>query len=194
MDCNLPGSSVHGDSPGVNTGVGCHSLLQGIYPTQGSNPGLPHCRQILYHLSHRRSPNIPFIWAFIYIKFFWEFLVVQWLRFHVFNPRGEGSVPDQGTKIPHAEQCSQKKKSYETDKLISCCSHKIVGYKIWGNDLLTYISENSGKKRRKWDNDFFFLKETKQWKTLYFLPKDKTHWLRKCFSGWDTFVPQFLHL
>ena len=35
----LPGSSVHGDSPGKNTGVGCHSLLQEIFPTQGSNPG-----------------------------------------------------------------------------------------------------------------------------------------------------------
>jgi len=43
--------SVHGDSPGKNTGVGCHALFQGIFPTQGSNPGLPHCRQILYHLS-----------------------------------------------------------------------------------------------------------------------------------------------
>ena len=53
MDCSLPGSSVYGDSPGKNTGVGCHVLLQGIFPTQGSNPGLPHCRQILYHLSHQ---------------------------------------------------------------------------------------------------------------------------------------------
>ena len=41
MDCSLPGSSVHGDSPGKNTRVGCHALLQGIFPTQGSNPGLP---------------------------------------------------------------------------------------------------------------------------------------------------------
>ena len=49
-DCSPPGSSVHGDSPGKNTGVGCHALLLGIFPTQGSNPGLPHCRQILYHL------------------------------------------------------------------------------------------------------------------------------------------------
>ena len=39
--------------PGQNTGVGCHALLQGIFPTQGLNPGLPHCRQILYHLSHQ---------------------------------------------------------------------------------------------------------------------------------------------
>ena len=38
---------VHSDSPGKNTGVGCHALLQGIFPTQGSNPGLPHSRQIL---------------------------------------------------------------------------------------------------------------------------------------------------
>ena len=47
MDCSPPGSCVHGDAPGKNTGVGCHALLQGIFPTQGSNPGLPHCRQIL---------------------------------------------------------------------------------------------------------------------------------------------------
>ena len=40
------GSSIHEDFPGQNTGVGCHALLQGIFPTQGSNPGLPHCRWI----------------------------------------------------------------------------------------------------------------------------------------------------
>ena len=44
---------------------------------------------------------------------------------------------------------AKKKKSHETDKLISCCSHKIGRYKIWGNDLLTYILDNSGKKRKK---------------------------------------------
>ena len=52
MDCSLPGSSAHGHSPGKNTEVNCHALLQGIFPTQGSNPGLPHCRWILYCLSH----------------------------------------------------------------------------------------------------------------------------------------------
>ena len=40
MDCSLPGSSVHVDSPGKNTGVSCHFLLQGIFPTKGSNPHL----------------------------------------------------------------------------------------------------------------------------------------------------------
>ena len=61
MDCSLPGSSVHGDFPGKNTGMGCHALLQGISPTQGSNPGLLQCKWILYHLSHHESP-------FLYIK------------------------------------------------------------------------------------------------------------------------------
>ena len=45
------------NSPGQDTGVGSHSLLQGIFPTQGSNPGLPHCRLILYQLSHKGSPR-----------------------------------------------------------------------------------------------------------------------------------------
>ena len=58
MDCSPPGSSVHGDSPGKNTGVACHSLLQGISPSQGSNPDLPDCRWILYHLSHQGSPYL----------------------------------------------------------------------------------------------------------------------------------------
>ena len=60
MDCSLPGSSVHRDSPGKNTGVHCHTLLQGIFPTQGSNPGLPHCGRILYHLSHQGNPGLGF--------------------------------------------------------------------------------------------------------------------------------------
>ena len=41
-----------------NTGVGCHALLQGIFPIQGLNPGLPHCRRILYQLSHKGNPRI----------------------------------------------------------------------------------------------------------------------------------------
>ena len=45
------------NSPGQNTGIGSCSLLQGIFPTQGSNPGLPHCRWILYQLSHKGSPR-----------------------------------------------------------------------------------------------------------------------------------------
>ena len=62
------------DSPGKNTGVGSHSLLQGIFLTQGWNPYLLHCRQILYYLNHKGSPkrigtrlylleHKPFLWV-----------------------------------------------------------------------------------------------------------------------------------
>ena len=46
------------NSPGQNTGVGSLSLLQGIFPTQGSNPGLPHCKWILYQLNHEGNWRI----------------------------------------------------------------------------------------------------------------------------------------
>ena len=46
------------DSPGKNTGVGCHFLLQGIFPTQGSNRGLLRCRQTLYPPSHHKSDSL----------------------------------------------------------------------------------------------------------------------------------------
>ena len=52
LDCSLPGLFVHKILSDKNTRAGCHSLLQGIFPIQGSNSGFPHCRQILYHLSH----------------------------------------------------------------------------------------------------------------------------------------------
>ena len=60
MDYSPPGSSVHGILARIlewvaisfSGGVGCHFLLRGIFPTQGSNPGLLHCRRILYHLRH----------------------------------------------------------------------------------------------------------------------------------------------
>ena len=51
------------DAPGNNTGVDCHSLLQGIFPTQGLSLGLLHCRQILYHVIHWGSPGSPILWA-----------------------------------------------------------------------------------------------------------------------------------
>ena len=54
MDYSPPGSSVHGK----NNRVGCHSLLQDIFPTQGVNMILLHCGQILYHLSHQGRPLI----------------------------------------------------------------------------------------------------------------------------------------
>ena len=52
MDCSCH-ASLSMEFSSENTGVGCHSLLRGIFPLQGSNPGFLHCRQILYHLSHQ---------------------------------------------------------------------------------------------------------------------------------------------
>ena len=53
-----PWTILSWNSPGRNTGVGSLSLLQRIYPTQGSNPGLPHCGWSLYQLSHKGNPRI----------------------------------------------------------------------------------------------------------------------------------------
>ena len=66
------------DSPGKNTGVDCHFLLQGIFPTQGLNPCLPHCKQTLNHLSHQGSPlycGVSLLWVGLH-----QWLVkVSWL-------------------------------------------------------------------------------------------------------------------
>ena len=61
------------NSPVKNTGVGCHALLQEIFLTQGLNLGLLLCRQILYHLSHQRSPDNTFYWG----KELWEFPLME---------------------------------------------------------------------------------------------------------------------
>ena len=59
MSDSLPPPGLYSpwDCLGQNVGVGSLSLLQEIFPTQGLNPGLPHCRWILYQLSHKGSPN-----------------------------------------------------------------------------------------------------------------------------------------
>ena len=67
--------------PGQNTGVGSLSLLQGIFPTQESNPGLPHCRRILYQLSHQGSPCVyTCICVFLHVHLC-IFLCVYWCLF-----------------------------------------------------------------------------------------------------------------
>ena len=57
MDCVAYQVLCPWNFPGKSTGVGCHYLLQGIFLTQGLNPGLLHCRQMLYHLSHQGNPK-----------------------------------------------------------------------------------------------------------------------------------------
>ena len=79
INCSPPGPSVHEDSPGKNTGVGCHALFQGIFPTQGSNPGLPHCRCVLYHLSHQG--NLLYI---AYINLIFSIIIFIYMFIHLF--------------------------------------------------------------------------------------------------------------
>ena len=65
LACSLLDSFVHESSLGKNPGVGCHALRPGIFPTQGSNPGLPRCRWILYHLNHRVAHKYWYGWPIL---------------------------------------------------------------------------------------------------------------------------------
>ena len=69
------------DFPGKSTGVGCHFLLQGIFPTQGLNPGLPHCRQMLYCLSHQGGSHF---YIFIIIIFS-DQMIIPWVIFLIIH-------------------------------------------------------------------------------------------------------------
>ena len=84
VDCSSPGSSVHGDSPGKNTGVGCHAFLQGIVPSQGSNPDRPHCRWILYRLSHQGSPRAHVL---VIYTLYYDYVSIT-------NPNKKGQTPE----------------------------------------------------------------------------------------------------
>ena len=79
------------DSPGKNTGMGCHYLLQGIFLTQGSNVGRLHCRQIPHCLSHQESPKIVVLYG--------DSQAVQWLELGVYTAVGLGLIPGWGAKI-----------------------------------------------------------------------------------------------
>ena len=90
------------NSPGQNIGVGGLSFLQGIFPTQGSNPGLPHCRRILYQLSPQGSPwKMKTTFFFFAICFPSQFsaLPESWLYSFC---KGEDSVRQE---LPVAKKC-----------------------------------------------------------------------------------------
>ena len=105
------------DFLGKNTGVDCHFLLQEIFPTQGLNPGLLHCRPMLYHLSHQGSPSMQEVMPNFSPLECWQWentwnmvfktpdikkkknrgsLVFQWLRLHTPDTGGPGSISGQG--------------------------------------------------------------------------------------------------
>ena len=91
VDCSPSDSSVHGDSQGKNTGVGCHAPpLQAIFPTQESNAGIPHCRWIVYCLSHqggRSQTAWSYPWFYpltAWHVFFWKFPYIFWNLSYLF--------------------------------------------------------------------------------------------------------------
>ena len=99
---STPGSSVHGDSPGKNMGVGCHALLQGIFLTQGSNSGLPHCRRILYCLSQFICLDLPLRQRVLFVAYFYIFLWAEFLT-HMEKAMTPHSST-LGWKIPWTEE------------------------------------------------------------------------------------------
>ena len=122
MNCSLPGSSVHGDSPGKSTRVGCHALLQGIFPTQGSNPVLPHCRRILYRRSHQGNVNM------------WKAIELYTLNCVVCRPQC-----GRPRFNPWAGKILWRRKWQSTPVLLSGKSHgqrSMVGYSPWGRKEL----------------------------------------------------------
>ena len=114
MDCSPLGTSVHGDSPGKNTGVDCHALLQGIFQTQGSNPGHPHCRRILYQLSHQGGPRI-----------------LEWVAYPFTRGSSRPKNPDPGIE-PGSP-------TLQVDSLLSIQKNKITKHKCYqGGEILTH--------------------------------------------------------
>ena len=115
------------DSPGKNTGVGCHFLLQGIFPTQGSNPGLLPCGQTLYHLSHQGSPIVqskwfPCVsatkmtsWNFTIILIIFSFLTLISLFFLVYS-----------VVLVHMLQMLPKKGSMKNTLFLRICNLKML--------------------------------------------------------------------
>ena len=98
MVCSPPGSSVHGILQAKNTGVGSQSLLQRIFSAQGSNLGLLHCRQILYHLSHHRSPLE------------WALDSMTGVVKTEMDPQGRKPCEDEaeiGVMLPQAKRCQE---------------------------------------------------------------------------------------
>ena len=140
--------------PSKDTGVHFYSLLQGIFPTQGSNQHLSHWRQILYHLSHQGNPFRDTIKPLTVMPqhFRVEFPLpgglpgssvflddrgthgsswaVQWLKLHVPNAPSEGgmgSIPGWGTKIPHAARCNKVRLSMRRQRVKRKSSRPSLG-------------------------------------------------------------------
>ena len=136
VDCNPPGFSVRGNSPGKNTGVGCHALLQGIFPTQGSNPGLLHCRQILYWLCHQGTLN-ELMNRWIRASLSMEFSRPKYWSGLLFPSPGD--LPDLGIKpgFPILQADFLPSETPGKPQIISSVqfSHSVMSHSLWPHGL-----------------------------------------------------------
>ena len=148
VDCSPRGSSVHGDSPCKNTEVSCHALLQEIFPTQGSNPGVPHCRQILYWLSHQGSPSL-------------QIEVVSELQFSSYSLYIQGSLfLLRHPKHTHTNFIPQRLKTISKARTFTvqiCLSHPSKLQSRQGKEKIIYIWMQGPLPKPGW--------ELKGWKT-----------------------------
>ena len=111
--CDPMGLYSPWNSPGQNTEVGSLSLLQGILPTQVSNPGLPYCRRILYHLSHKGSPRILEWVAFPFSRGYsrprnqtsnWSLLHYRWILYQLSYQESPSTIQSTTFKLMNATE------------------------------------------------------------------------------------------
>ena len=141
-DCTVLDSPWN--APGQNSRQGSLSLLQGIFPTQGLNPGLPHCRQILNQLTHKGSPRIldgepsPLQWMFPTQESNQGFLHCRWILYQL---RYQGS-PRKNSGRPHsASEAAQPQRKSEAPVSIGRRMDKEVVVHIHNGILLNYKKE-----------------------------------------------------
>ena len=121
------------DSPGKNTGVGCHALLQEIFPSQGLNPGLLHCRQILYCLSYMEAQANIMIEIYNYIN----------LRIKNYNPY---SIPIWGVL---RELLLASKLFLDPFFFLTLCQAQVVWFSLW---LIKVICKDKKDLFLKWNS------------------------------------------
>ena len=144
--------------------MGCHFLLQGIFPIHGSNPGLPHCRQILYWLSHQGSPlyincsiNINIIISLLFkdLQSFWcysNYKKIYWLLRIMWCWRRLLRVPWTARKW-NQSILKEISPEYSLEGLKLKLKLQSFGHVMWRNDSFEktlMLGKIEGGKRRKW--------------------------------------------
>ena len=124
MDCSPPGFSVHGDSPGKNTGVSCHALLQGIFPTQGSNTQASHIVGGFLTVWATRKPNNTGVGSLSLFRGI--FLTQEWKQGILHCRQILYQLSSQGSSRNTIKQYKQKRNSYLFLTLQGILIHRVT--------------------------------------------------------------------